>query len=209
MKSPGNVWAGGPSASAVAWRLGCRPSARRLPPSGSTAGCALVLPTPPQGGSDEHLLGARASRPHPVLASASSPPVPPVKPAEVAVPDSLPQNAPSRPPSRVFLPRGSPRGSVRGCSWRGSREAVRSGRGALIRRARSCGSTGFTRPRAHIAQRDAFHDEVLHSDRLGEPTQIPGFKPNQLGFLKPNRIDRRTVGRWIEIEFPSSDPQRR
>ena len=132
-----------------------------------------------------------------------------VNPSDEAARTGLPQNAPSRPPSRVFLPRGSPRGSVRGCSWRGSREAVRSGRGALIRRARSCGSTGFTRPRAHIAQRDAFHDEVLHSDRLGEPTQIPGFKPNQLGFLKPNRIDRRTVGRWIEIEFPSSDPQRR
>ena len=38
-----------------------------LPPTGSTAGSALVSPTPPQGGSDpgdDAFLGARASRPH-------------------------------------------------------------------------------------------------------------------------------------------------
>ena len=149
MKSPGNVWAGGPSASAVAWRLGDSPSARRLPPSGSTAGCALVLPTPPQGGSDEHLLGARASRPHPVLPALPPPPVPPVKPAEVAVPDSLPQNAPSRPPSRAFwrvaLP-GAPSGGVVGVVWEGQCVA---GGVHLNRRLRGCGCARFPRPRAH------------------------------------------------------------
>jgi hypothetical protein len=40
------------------------PATPRWPPTGSTAGVALVSPTPPQGGSDTRALN-RASRPFP------------------------------------------------------------------------------------------------------------------------------------------------
>ena len=112
MKSPGNVRAGGPphqpSPTGRILRFPCKSASAPL-----RLACGLRR-LPLKGGVMS--ISWERGRPARILSLPALPPpsVPPVEPAEVAVPDSLPQNAPSRPPSRAFLDWGSCRGFARG-----------------------------------------------------------------------------------------------
>ena len=62
-----------PTASAFAWRLGLVQTGNMVYTLLGYRVKSFAAATPPQAGSNRHLLGARASRPHSLPASASSP----------------------------------------------------------------------------------------------------------------------------------------
>ena len=62
-----------PTKSAIAWRLGLVQTGNMVYTLLGYRVKSFAAATPPQAGSNRHLLGARASRPHSLPASASSP----------------------------------------------------------------------------------------------------------------------------------------
>ena len=62
-----------PTKSAIAWRLGLVQTGNMVYTLFGYRVKSFAAATPPQAGSNRHLLGARASRPHSLPASASSP----------------------------------------------------------------------------------------------------------------------------------------
>ena len=62
-----------PTKSAIAWRLGLVQTGNMVYTLLGYRVTSFAAATPPQAGSNRHLLGARASRPHSVPADASSP----------------------------------------------------------------------------------------------------------------------------------------